>query len=307
MKKSILTLICIIVCAVNVANAQTKMSGEEYAEMYKDIAVDKMRMYGIPASITLAQGILESAFGSSPLAVNANNHFGIKCGGNWTGQAIRHDDDHKQECFRKYRSVEDSYRDHSEFLKNGSRYANLFKLKPYDYKGWAVGLKEAGYATNPEYANKLIELIERYDLQKYDRPESRRGIIGQTVYTGDGHAPKVEPRSGRVWGKTNGVKYILAETGDTWQALADEYKLSLQGILHMNDLPATIPIIQGDKIYMQYKKNKNVYVGVHTVAPQESKRDIAQQYGVKQSSIEKLNVSIKNREPKAGELIRLNN
>ncbi len=148
--------------------AQSKMSPEEYIYMYKDLAISEMQISGIPASITLAQGMFESGYGGSRLAVKANNHFGIKCGGDWRGATISHDDDAKGECFRKYRTVEESYSDHSKFLTGRDRYASLFDLKITDYKGWAKGLKSAGYATNPNYANMLIDIIERYNLQKFD-------------------------------------------------------------------------------------------------------------------------------------------
>jgi flagellum-specific peptidoglycan hydrolase FlgJ len=139
-----------------------------YIETYKEIAIEKMVEYKIPASITLAQGIFESACGTSRLATEANNHFGIKCHKEWEGDTIRHDDDALQECFRKYTAVEDSYNDHSLFLTSRPRYANLFAFDILDYKAWANGLKAAGYATNPQYADRIISLIERFDLAKQD-------------------------------------------------------------------------------------------------------------------------------------------
>ncbi len=302
MKKIYLILLLGIITTV--ASAQ-KLTGQQYAEKYKDLAIEKMKIYGIPASITLAQGILESGYGASRLAVSANNHFGIKCGSNWRGAIIRHDDDQAQECFRRYDNVDDSYRDHSEFLSKSARYASLFKLKTHDYKGWAYGLKEAGYATNPEYAQKLIELIERYGLNQYDRLESPRGIIGQTIYSGEGHAPEVQPMTGRVWGRTNGVKYILAEAHDTWENLATEYKMNLQEILRLNDLKATIPIQNGDKIYIQTKKSKNKYTDIHAAVEGDTCLKIAQKYGVRLSALLKLNESLRGREPKPGEIISL--
>jgi flagellum-specific peptidoglycan hydrolase FlgJ len=132
------------------------------------IAIQKMVEYKIPASITLAQGIFESACGTSRLAIEGNNHFGIKCHKEWEGETIKHDDDELQECFRKYKQPEDSYNDHSQFLITRPRYAKLFTLDVMDYQGWAHGLKAAGYATNPQYANKLIGLIERFDLARQD-------------------------------------------------------------------------------------------------------------------------------------------
>jgi len=139
-----------------------------YINTYKEIAIKKMAEYKIPASITLAQGIFESACGTSRLATEANNHFGIKCHKEWQGEFIKHDDDALQECFRKYKEPEESYNDHSLFLTSRPRYANLFKLDAMDYKSWAHGLKAAGYATNPQYADRLISLIERFDLARND-------------------------------------------------------------------------------------------------------------------------------------------
>ena len=141
----------------------------EYINKYSDLAVEQMKLHKIPASITLAQGLLESGAGYSQLARKSNNHFGIKCGGSWRGRSVRHDDDARNECFRAYSNPRDSYEDHSEFLRRGARYAFLFKLDITDYKGWARGLKKAGYATDPSYANRLITIIEDYDLYKYDR------------------------------------------------------------------------------------------------------------------------------------------
>ena len=139
-----------------------------YIETYKEIAINKMVEYRIPASITLAQGIFESACGTSRLATEANNHFGIKCHKEWEGDTIKHNDDELQECFRKYLKPEESYNDHSLFLISRPRYAKLFTLDVMDYPGWARGLKTAGYATNPQYADKLISLIERFDLARHD-------------------------------------------------------------------------------------------------------------------------------------------
>ena len=141
---------------------------KSYIKTYKDLAINEMHRYNIPASITLAQGILESGSGTSVLAIESNNHFGIKCHVKWTGLKIYHDDDKKQECFRKYDNPEYSYRDHSLFLSNRGRYSFLFDLKKDDYKQWAKGLKKAGYATDPKYPQKLIDLIQRYQLYKYD-------------------------------------------------------------------------------------------------------------------------------------------
>lgn len=281
------------------------MSAEEYARAYGDMAIEKMRIYGIPASITLAQGMLESGYGGSELAIKANNHFGIKCGKNWNGQKIYHDDDAKGECFRKYKSVDDSYRDHSNFLSTNRRYDPLFALEPLDYKGWARGLKAAGYATNPQYAELLIDLIERHKLNRYDIPSNMGGLLGQNIFSGEGDAPKPEKHTGRTWGRTNGVKYIVAQKGDSWQSLSSQYKVPMHRLLKINDLPATIPIDPGDHIYLKTKKSKNRYADIHTVQANQSARDVAQVYGIRLAALKRLNPSIKGAEPKTGSTLRL--
>jgi hypothetical protein len=163
-----LLLLCTLLTVVASAKENTKMTREEYIKTYAPLAVEQMACFGIPASITLAQGLLESSNGNSELAVKANNHFGIKCSNSWTGEGYRHDDDAPQECFRVYNSVLESYIDHSLILMERKWYQSLFELDMKDYKAWAHGLKKAGYATNPKYADLLIEIIEKYDLHKYD-------------------------------------------------------------------------------------------------------------------------------------------
>ena len=172
MNSKLLRLIAIVTVLAFAAGAQAQRRNSRYVDYinkYSALAVQQMKEHKIPASITLAQGLLESGAGMSTLARKSNNHFGIKCGSNWNGRTVRHDDDARNECFRAYRNPRDSYEDHSAFLKRGARYAFLFKLKITDYKGWARGLKKAGYATDPSYANRLITIIEDYDLYKYDR------------------------------------------------------------------------------------------------------------------------------------------
>ncbi|MBC3847518.1 glucosaminidase domain-containing protein [Winogradskyella echinorum] len=190
---------------------------EIYIDQYSDIAQDNMRNHKIPASITLAQGILESGSGRGRLATKANNHFGIKCHG-WKGSKIYHDDDRSQECFRKYRKAETSYKDHSEFLTGRKRYASLFRLKPNDYKGWAKGLRAAGYATDRKYPQKLISLIERYQLYKYDEE-----VLG------------AKPRKTSVIEKGTKVKHVVAK-GDTLYSISRLYKTTVEAIKDKNNL-----------------------------------------------------------------------
>ncbi|MFK7832811.1 MAG: glucosaminidase domain-containing protein [Winogradskyella sp.] len=208
----------------------TRSAVDIYIDLYANIAKDNMRHHKIPASITLAQGILESGVGKGRLAVKANNHFGIKCHG-WKGAKIYHDDDRSQECFRKYKRAESSYEDHSEFLTGRSRYANLFKLKPDDYKGWAKGLRAAGYATDRKYPSKLISLIERYELYKYDEE-----VLGGTPTAKERKSTTIiEGRN-----KTSTKKHIVAQ-GDTLYSLSRLYKTTVAAIkaenkLNSNDL-----------------------------------------------------------------------
>ena len=172
-----LLLSVLLVFTFTLARAQSPQVIAAYIDRYKAVAIEELKQYGIPASITLAQGIHESSCGNSPLATNANNHFGIKCHDGWTGKTYRHDDDKPQECFRVYNTPEESFRDHSDFLKTRSRYANLFTLQPGDYHGWARGLKADGYATNPKYPDIIIKLIDDYNLTQFDNPDGQATVV----------------------------------------------------------------------------------------------------------------------------------
>jgi flagellum-specific peptidoglycan hydrolase FlgJ len=213
--------------------AEVPMTAEQrmsmYIESFAPIAIEEMRLYGIPASITLAQGILESGSGSGTLAIKANNHFGIKCHTTWTGERVYHDDDELGECFRKYTDVKYSYRDHSLFLTQRSRYADLFKLKISDYQGWARGLKKAGYATDPKYPDKLISLIERFDLWQYDRG----GALAQPSSNLDHQNPDETINAGTINGK-NRVYVVVA--GDTLYSLSKRFGLTVDQIMEHNKL-----------------------------------------------------------------------
>ncbi len=200
-----------------------------YVETFAPIAIEEMRLYEIPASITLAQGILESGSGKGTLAVSANNHFGIKCHSTWTGERVYHDDDELGECFRKYTDVKYSYRDHSLFLSQRSRYADLFELKLSDYKGWAKGLKKAGYATDPKYPDKLISLIERFELWRYDGGDSSNS---RSKYV-ETHKPEDSKKERAINGRN---RVYVVRAGDTLYSLSKRFGLSVDQIMEHNKL-----------------------------------------------------------------------
>ena len=307
MKRSllfILTLSCSIL-----ANAQSAQ--EKYISTYAEIAVQEMYRSGVPASITLAQGMLESGNGKSLLATKANNHFGIKCHNDWEGGRIFYDDDQKNECFRSYSHAHQSYRDHSDFLRYRDRYKFLFDLKPTDYKGWAYGLKKAGYATDPSYPAKLIKLIEEYNLQQYDTktaviPASPT-VIEQAVPVSDQTKKKYfQFNSSREMYSKNGVPFIISGEGETYQSIAKSHGLFLKELLRFNDLKETKELRPGTIVYLQAKKNASVKgLDKHVVEEGETLRDIAQRYAVRQNKLYKLNGWDKEHAPKEGDCIKL--
>ncbi len=284
-----------------------RITPEEYIQTYKDIAMQEMRDHKIPASITLAQGLLESGAGNSALAREAKNHFGIKCHKGWTGKTYYMDDDEKDECFRKYKNAEESFRDHSEFLCGRTRYAALFDLEITDYKGWARGLKAAGYATNPKYAQLLIDRIELYDLTKYDKI-----ALGQM--TDDNQLPEIEPedellelafspenRSAyelvdmtadkRFIYENNGVRFVYAKEGETPEQLAREFNIKYKKFCEYNLLrrPDEMVFHSGDVVYLAKLKNKNWKAKKYTVAEGETVRDVALRFAVKPEKVMKKN------------------
>ncbi|MGN0003965.1 MAG: glucosaminidase domain-containing protein [Sphingobacterium composti] len=224
--------------ANNPSRTPTSTSGINYINQYKDIAIAEMEKYGIPASIKLAQAILESGNGNSTLAREANNHFGIKCGGTWTGRSVTKADDNPNDCFRVYDNPEQSFRDHSQFLLR-KRYEKLFSLNKNDYKGWARGLKEAGYATNPRYPELLIDLIERYELYKYDSPESKSEKIVREVKV-ETTIEQREEKGEVVQAEQikSPVKMIIHEvkSGNTLYSISKQYKVTVDQIKQLNNL-----------------------------------------------------------------------
>lgn len=292
--------------------AQKRISTEEYIKTYKDIAIKKQKEYKIPASITLAQGILESGSGNSNLAKKANNHFGIKCHKGWKGKTYTMDDDAKDECFRKYKKVEDSYRDHSQFLTQRGRYSFLFEYKITDYKKWAYGLKKAGYATNPKYPQLLISIIERYDLAKYDREalgkskkKTKKGVVSSTIsISGYKHVDTWE--SGRKIYKNNGKKLIIIEKGDTFWGLAEEFEIYSWQFRKYNDLKKDHVLKIGEVIYIQKKKRKaEKKYKYHIVEKGETMHSISQDFGIRLSRLYKMNNLPKGIQVQTGTELRL--
>ncbi|MFI5141660.1 MAG: glucosaminidase domain-containing protein [Bacteroidia bacterium] len=229
--------------------SEKKLTPNDYIAKYKEDAIKEMYRYGIPASITLAQGMLESGNGNSALSVYANNHFGIKCHKDWTGPSYILDDDEKNECFRKYQDVLDSYSDHSQFLRNRDRYAFLFELPKTDYKGWARGLKEAGYATHPKYAEQLIDLIEQYKLYDLDKD------VVLTMRNVKEKAPQVKLNLRQVL-KFNHTKFIIAKPGDSFYKIASDFDLELSDLFKYNDFAKGETMVAYEKVYVEPKRRK---------------------------------------------------
>ena len=260
-----------------------------YIQQYQDIAVNHMHEYGIPASIKLAQGILESSYGTSKLAKESNNHFGIKCHKDWSGAVVYHDDDEKDECFRKYDFVEDSYLDHSLFLVNKERYSSLFELKKNDYKNWAKGLKKAGYATNPDYANKLIQLIETYNLSYYDNKETDFVLKEESLY-------KIK--------QYNYVQYVTAKAEDTYDEIAEYLGVWPWELIKYNDASDDRVLLEGERVYIQPKRKK-CQVKTHEVIEGETMYSISQLYAIKIADLYKKNKMKNGTQPEIGQVIYL--
>ncbi len=309
-----LLIVALIAVSPFTTSAQRYAARTEYIKKYKDIAIKEMKEYGIPASITLAQACLESGDGKSRLAKEGNNHFGIKCHNDWDGDKIYHDDDAKGECFRSYTHAEESFKDHSIFLKYRQRYASLFDLNPRDHKAWAEGLKKAGYATNPQYAPMLIKIIEDYELYKYDSEvpvsEIKSGTPRQTIETKTGvvDIDNFVVKFGRELYTNNGVSFIVAKRQDTYSRIADEFGITREKLMTYNDLDDNATIKEGDVIFVQKKKNKaSSRYPVHIVEAGETMHNISQQYGIKLSVLYKKNRMDMNRgqQPTSGQELYL--
>ncbi len=271
-----------------------------YILQYKDVAIEQMNKHKIPASITLAQGLLESAAGQSKLARKANNHFGIKCGSTWKGKYVRHDDDKRGEKFRAYDSPIESYEDHSVFLTTRAHYAPLFSLELTDYKGWAHGLKKAGYATNPRYAHQLIKIIEDYNLYKYDQVKSSQTIsvvpttksVSKNTSSKTSNNVNIILENELIVRIRNKNYYIIAKHGDTFKSISEQTGISQRKLRNYNEVDKTYELSEGDIVYLQKKRSKaeRKWKGkYHIVMHGQSIYTIAQIYGVKIKTLYKLN------------------
>ena len=265
-----------------------EISRKEYIEKYSSLAVKQMHQYKIPASITLAQGILESNNGNSRLAVKANNHFGIKCHG-WEGKKIFADDDKKNECFRNYKDVLESFVDHSLFLNKYSRYEFLFDYKITDYISWAKGLKKAGYATNSKYPELLIKIIEENKLYQFDREKIDKNLI-----------------SGKrnIYMHPNKIKYVISQNQETYETIAKSLNIKLKQILKYNDDKKLSVLKVGTKVFIQPKRNRSKQ-RTHVVKKGEDLRSISQTYGIKMKSFKKRNELILKNGLNNGDKLRL--
>ena len=303
--KKLSVILAVLVCAALQLQSQEGGSVQErYISRYSPLAIEEMYRTGVPASITMAQGMLESGSGTSRLAVEGNNHFGIKCHRGWSGRSMYASDDRPNECFRVYDSPEESFRDHSDFLRYQDRYKFLFDLELTDYKSWALGLKKAGYATSPDYAAHLITIIERYHLYDLDFagdggqegepvhtiPDSPNTIEASRPFQGTPSEQYRFPLSRELYSR-NGVPFVIASEGETYRSIARQSHLFLFEILGYNDLKADEPLAPGTIVYLQPKK-KYAAPGLDMYIcgrDGESFHDVCQRFAVKESSIRRLN------------------
>lgn len=298
MLKKIALVTLFFICTAAVAQ-QKKLTVQDYIDTYQDLAVAEMERTGIPASITLAQGILESGNGNSRLAKEGNNHFGIKCKKNWTGNTIYEDDDELHECFRAYKTAKESYLDHSSFLMENTRYAFLFDLDSKDYKGWAKGLKQAGYATNPQYAEILIGLIERHELHLLDKKIKIKKPEDNLP-----PQPALDPlthQENKLF-KFNDIPAMRVAEGQNAISIGAAYNLRPGSLYRYNDLKEGSDLVPGSIIYLKpkHRKGSEPY---HTVKEGETMYSISQLYGIKLKHLYKKNRMEPGKEPAVGEVI----
>lgn len=293
-----------VACTGVLAQMKWNQRYQTYINQYRDLAIEQMLKFKIPASITLAQGLLESGAGYSELATKGNNHFGIKCHG-WTGRKTYHDDDEAQECFRAYNNVYESYEDHSLLLSRQPRYRSLFSLDGDDYKGWAHGLKKCGYATSPTYAQKLIGIIELYKLQQYDKAKKYDRFMESRTYK---DSPSAKGGILHPIHRYNKNYYIVVKQGDTFRSLGKELSLSYRKIAKYNERNKRDKLVVGETIYLkkkQKKADKTYKNRPHTVKPGESMYSIAQYYGMRVKSLYKKNGLSPDYVPKVGDKLRV--
>ena len=293
-----------VACTGVLAQMKWNQRYQTYINQYRDLAIEQMLKFKIPASITLAQGLLESGAGYSELATKGNNHFGIKCHG-WTGRKTYHDDDEAQECFRAYNNVYESYEDHSLLLSRQPRYRSLFSLDGDDYKGWAHGLKKCGYATSPTYAQKLIGIIELYKLQQYDKAKKYDRFMESRTYK---DSPSAKGGILHPIHRYNKNYYIVVKQGDTFRSIGKELGLSYRKIAKYNERNKRDKLVVGETIYLkkkQKKADKSYKNRPHTVKPGESMYSIAQYYGMRVKSLYKKNGLSPDYVPKVGDKLRV--
>ena len=296
--------ISLLFCATSQAQMKWNQTYQTYINQYKDLAIEQMLRYHIPASITLAQGLFESSAGRSVLATQGNNHFGIKCH-NWTGPTQYHDDDARGECFRVYKDARDSYEDHSKFLARQPRYARLFELGQRNYKGWAQGLKQCGYATNPQYANKLIQIIELYKLFDYDKAKRFDRFMAE--HSGSEQAVNAQGLLHPIY-KFNDNYYLITREGDTFKALGKEVEINWRKLAKYNERDKNDVMHKGEIVYLKKKRKKapKQYKNrPHIVKKGESMYIISQKYGIRLNNLYKMNYFDIDHQIKIGDRIRI--
>lgn len=331
-KRTIFLLIIALASFAVGASAQTRQTKEEYINKYKDIAIDHMERYGIPASITLAQGILESDSGNSNLARRSNNHFGIKCKRDWKGARVYHTDDAPDECFRKYDTVEESYQDHADFLDQSPRYDSLFAYSSSDYHSWARGLKAAGYATAPDYAQRLTKIIEDNKLYLFDEDNgaalyaahlrAEKSVTDDFASNSSVDIPtateaRVDPDNYRVPERSyngysvfvnNRTHFVIAHDGDSFARIASTFDLTERTLRKYNEInpKSTANPVEGELIYIEQKQNKWLGDGnSHTVQPSETLTSVAQEYGIRLKKLARMNRMRITDTLQAGQILKL--
>ena len=321
-----LFLICVISFFYSENIAQTPSKRDiylDYIDKYAPVAIREMNLFRIPASITLSQGLIESGAGKSELAVKANNHFGIKCHDNWDGDTFKQDDDAPKECFRKYKTADESFRDHSLFLTQRPRYAPLFKLDVYDYKAWANGLRQAGYATNPRYADILIKTIEDFELNKYDKlqgnfpmrmPKTDKPLKIEKYYQYY-HPGYIQPaienftwvedkKSGRKVYMNNDILFVFANKGDSFLSIGSDVNMRAGKLARFNEMKRNEPLIEGQIVYIEKKKSNSIR-DKYIVQPNDTWYSISQFTGVQVKALKELNLVEGDNVPSPGKVLIL--